>query len=145
MENNEFGKVYINDGICYYFDEIIKLEGFDLDNILTDKKPHENILIYGISYKTLIPLRIRFDKIDWFIRICDRTRYLTLFGSEKYGAIYNRILYLISLEIGIIYIFCHYFAEIKVNSYDYYLSIEKRLTLHNVILYIKSVKNKYKN
>ena len=145
MENNEFGKVYINDGICYYFDEIIKLEGFDLDNILTVKKPHENIMIYGISYKTLKPLRIRFDKIDWFIRTYDRTRYLTLFGSEKYDAIYNRIIYLISLKIGIIYIFCHYFAEIKVNSYDYYLSIEKRLTLHNVILHIKSVKNKYKN
>ena len=45
---------------------MIKLEDFDLDNISTDEKSHENILIYDILYKTLIgpkPLRIRFDKI----------------------------------------------------------------------------------
>ena len=52
------------------------VEDFDIDNILIDKKSHENILIYGISYKTLIgskPLHIRFDKIDGFIRIYDGT------------------------------------------------------------------------
>ena len=45
----------------------VKLEDFDLDDILLDGKLHENILIYGISYKTLIsrkPLRIRFNKTD---------------------------------------------------------------------------------
>ena len=50
----------------------IKLEDFDFDNILTVSESHEKILIYKISYKTLIgakPLRIRFDKIDRFIRI----------------------------------------------------------------------------
>ena len=65
-------------------------------------------MIYEISYKTLIgskPLRIRFDKIDGFIRIYDRTRYLTLFGSEKYDPIYERIRYLISLKSGITCIF----------------------------------------
>ena len=48
------------------------LEDFDFDNILIDEKSHENILIYDISYKTLIdpkPLHIRFAKIDEFIRI----------------------------------------------------------------------------
>ena len=43
--------------------------------------------MFDISYNTLIdpkPLRIKFDKIDGFIRIHDRIRYLTLFGSEKY-------------------------------------------------------------
>ena len=73
------------------------IEDFDLDNILIDEKSDENILIYDISYKTLAdskPLRIRFDKIDGFIRIYDGTRYLTLFGSEKYEPIYNRIRYL---------------------------------------------------
>ena len=54
-------------------------------NISIGKKPNENILIYEISYKTLIhpkPLRIRFDKIDRFIRIYDGTIYLILPGSE---------------------------------------------------------------
>ena len=54
----------------------------DIYITLIDEKPHENILIYDISYKTLIgakPLHIRFNKIDGFIRIYDGTRYLTLF------------------------------------------------------------------
>ena len=119
----------------------------NLDNILIDEKSHENILIYDISYKTLInskPLRIRFFKIDGIIRIYDGTRYLTLFRSEKYDAIYNRIRYLISQKSGITYIFSHNFAKIKVDSYDS-LPMEKRLTLHNVIIHIKSVLNKVKN
>ena len=36
--------------MCYYCDDIIKLEDFDLNSILIDKKSHENILIYNISY-----------------------------------------------------------------------------------------------
>ena len=35
---------------CCYFDDIIKLDNFDLDNISLDKKSHENILIYNILY-----------------------------------------------------------------------------------------------
>ena len=33
----------------------------------------------------------RFVIVDEFIRIYDECRYLTLFGSEKYDPIYNRI------------------------------------------------------
>ena len=35
--------------MCYYFNNIIKLKDFDIDNILIDEKPHENILFYDIS------------------------------------------------------------------------------------------------
>ena len=101
-------------------------------------------MIYDISYKTLIdpkPLRIRFDKIDGFMRIDDGTRYLTLFHSEKYDPIYNKIR---SLKSGITFIFPHYFTKIKVNSCDS-LPIEKTFTLHNVIILIKSVLNKDRN
>ena len=104
-------------------------------------------MICDISYKTLIgpkPLRIKFDKINGFIRTYEGTRYLTLFSSEKYDVIYNRIRYLISLKSRITNIFSHYFAKIKVNSYDS-VPIERRLTLHNVIIQIKSVLNKDKN
>ena len=131
MENNEFKKVKLK----------IILEGFDLDNISIDEKSHENILIYHVSYKTSIgpkPFRIRFDKIDGFIRIYDGTRYLKLFGSENYDPIYNRFIYLISLKGSITYTFSHYFSKIKVGSYDF-LPVGKRLTLH------KSVVNKDKN
>ena len=88
--------------------------------------------------------RIRFNQVDGFIRIYDGTRYLTLFGSEKYEAIYNRIKYLISLKSGITYIFCQYFGKTKVDSYDS-VSIVKILTLNNFIIHIKSVLNKDKN
>ena len=71
--------------MCYYSDDIIKFEDFDFDNILIDKKSLENILIYDVSYKTLIetnPLHISFDKIDGIIRIYNGNRYWTLFDSE---------------------------------------------------------------
>ena len=98
---------------------MIKLEDFDLDNILMNEKSHQNILIYDISYKTLIDpksLCIRFDKIDG----------------------------LISLKSGVTYIFSHYFAKFKVDTYDS-LPIEKILALHNAIIHIISVLNKDKN
>ena len=67
-----------------------------------------------------------------------------MFDSEKcYDAIYDRIRYFISLKKGVTYIFSHYFAKIKVDSYDS-LSIERRLTLHNVIILIETVLNKDK-
>ena len=69
--------------------------------------------------------------------------YLTLVGYENYHAIYNRIRYLISLKNIISYIFSCYFVEIKVDYYDS-LPTEKRLTLHNVIILIKSFLNKDK-
>ena len=89
--------------MCHYFDEMIELVDFDLDDILIDEKSHalivkityfENTLTYHISYKTLIdpkPLSIRFDKINGFIGINDGNKYLTMFDSEKYSSIYNRI------------------------------------------------------
>ena len=73
MESNDKSKeIDIKNCTCYYFDDISKVKDFDLDNILIDKKSYENILVYNISYKSLIdptPLRIGFDKIDGFIRV----------------------------------------------------------------------------
>ena len=88
----------------YHLDDIITLKDFDFDNII------------DISYKTLIgvkPLRIRFDKIDGFIRVYDGTRYLVLFVPEKYDAICNRIRYLTE-----VYVFSHNYGRIKVESFD---------------------------
>ena len=62
--------------MCYYFDGITKFGDFDLDNIFVDEKSYENILVYNISYKSFGAklLRIRFDKVDEFVRVCDGTR-----------------------------------------------------------------------
>ena len=35
-------------------------------------------------------------KVDWSTKIHDGIRYLTLFGSKKYKAIYDKIRFLIS-------------------------------------------------
>ena len=46
------------------------VQRYHIDNILIDEKPYKNVLVYNISYKTLIdakPLLIRFNKIDGFI------------------------------------------------------------------------------
>ena len=84
--------------------------------IFIDERSHKKSYVsYGISYKTFIdskPSRIRFDKIDEFIRIYDGTRYLTSFGSEKYDVVYDRIRYLVSLKSGITCISSHYFAKV---------------------------------
>ena len=78
--------------MCYIL-MTIKIEDFDFENTLLGKKWCENILIYQILYTNLIdakPLRIRFNKVygyNGFIRVYDGTRYLVLFGPEKYDGI----------------------------------------------------------
>ena len=70
--NNKLKQIDIKNRTRYYFDNIIKFEDFGLNNILIDEKSYKNILVYNISYTIL---RIRFNKIDGFIRVYDRTRY----------------------------------------------------------------------
>ena len=122
--NDKLKEIDIKNRTCYYFDHIIKIEKFNLDNILIDEKSYENILVYNISYKILIdskPLRIRFDKIDGFIRVYDGTRYSVLFGSENFDFIYNRIGHLIS---------------VKVTLHLLFLIIMQKSRLINTILYL---------
>ena len=148
MESNDkLKEVDIKNRARFYFDDINKIEDFDLDNILIDKKSYRNILFYNISYKSLIdykPLRIRFDKIAGFIRVYDGTRYLVLFGSEKYDSIYDRIIYLINVKSGITYIISYNYAAIKVDTYDSF-PLEKTMTLRNVITLVRLVWNKNKS
>ena len=57
-----------------FFSDIIVGTKINFSNILLDKKLHENISVYNISYKTSTgpkPSRIRFDKIDGFITSFD--------------------------------------------------------------------------
>ena len=76
---------------------MIKIEDFDLNNILTDKKSCKNILVQNnILCKSLIDyesLRIRFETMHGFVKVSDGNRYLVLFRSEKYDSIYDRIRY----------------------------------------------------
>ena len=90
------------------------------------------------------PLRLRFNKVNGFIRAYDGIRYLVLFGSEKYNAIYHKIRYLSSQESGITYIISNKFARIKIDSSDS-LPLQKTLTLHHLTILNTSVFNKDQN
>ena len=138
----------------YYFDDIMR--GWDLDididfnGILLDEKLYkekkENILIYDILYKTSTgakPLRIRYDKIDGYIKIRDKIRYLVLF-DDWCDNIYDRIKYLRSKKRGITDSINHNFGITRIYSFDS-LPIEKILTFHKIIKPLKSVVDKNKN
>ena len=56
--NDELKETDIKNRTCYYFDDITKIENFNLDYILIDVKSYENILVYNISYKTLIGTKL---------------------------------------------------------------------------------------
>ena len=62
MENNdELKEIDIKNCTCYYFDDIIKIEGFDSNNLINEKS-YKNTLVYNISYKTSLgakPLPIK--------------------------------------------------------------------------------------
>ena len=84
---NELKEIDIKNRTCFYFDGIIRFwdRYIDFSEILLEEKlynrKYENILIYDILYKTSTwakPLRIRFDKIDGFIKIDDKVRYLLI-------------------------------------------------------------------
>ena len=70
------------------------------------------------------PLRICFEKIDRFIKIYDGIRYLVLFGSRRYDAVFDRIRYPVSKKSSITDIISHSFVRIKIDSYSS-LPIEK--------------------
>ena len=76
MESNEFLKVRIKNRTCYYFDEITKLEDFDIDNILIDEMGILNIDLNNIN------LGNNFDEYDSDIFILVRPGILNLKNAK---------------------------------------------------------------
>ena len=74
---NNLKEINVKNRTCYYLDYIINIIIISIIyNISMDKKSYENILVYDISYKTLIgpkSLPIRFDQVDGLIRVTDGT------------------------------------------------------------------------
>ena len=89
------------------------------------------------------PLFIRYNKIDGFIEIYNKTRYLVLF-DEWCKKICDKIKYVIREKSGITDSFNRSFGKITIDSY-YSLPIEKILTFQNVMILTKSVVSKNKN
>ena len=126
---DKFKKIDIENRTCYYFDDLTTDWDICSDNILLDKKSfetYENIVIYGISYKTstgAIPLHIRFNEIDRFIKIYDGVKCWVLFDYGWFDKICDRIKYLTSKKSGIKDSINHNFGRIRTDLYNY-LSIE---------------------
>ena len=127
MESNDkLKEIDIKNCTCYYFNNIIKIDDFDFDNV----KSYKNILVHDISYKTLIgakPFDIRFDKRNEFIRVYNGARYLVLFGLENYDPNFYRIGYIIGVKSGITYVISHYYGKIKVDDSYNSLPLEKKV------------------
>ena len=78
--NDILKEINIKNRTCYYFHDVIKMEDFDVDHLLTDKKSYENVLAYKIPYKSLIsakPLCIKF--ILCMLLFLTNTRIQSLF------------------------------------------------------------------
>ena len=56
--NYELKELGIKNGKCYYFDDIIKIEEFDLDNNLIDEKTFKRISVYNIRSEILLILSL---------------------------------------------------------------------------------------
>ena len=118
MESNDkLKEIDIEYLTCYYFSDMIEFEDFDLGNTKYMKNNTKIFQFIKHTKKTLIgakPLHVRFDKIDGFIKSYDGTRYLVLFGGEKYDFIYNRIRYVIGVKSSSTHVTSHNYAKINI-------------------------------
>ena len=85
-------------------------------------------MIFDILLKTFIcpkPLRIRFVKIDAFIKIYNGIEYLVLFDYWRHDKFLDNIKYFINEKSGVADSVNHNFGRIRIDSYDS-LPIEKK-------------------
>ena len=76
----------------YFFNDIIRTEIFDWNNIEIDKKSYKNILIYYIGYVTIKkdlkiysanPLYLIFNKMIRYFEEINENKYLTLVPTNE--------------------------------------------------------------
>ena len=88
------------------------------------------------------PFHIRLDKLDGFIKVHDKIRYLVLFDYNNCDEVCDKIKYLVSEKRGITDSVDHNFARIRIDSFDSLPFKKVLLSFRNVIILIKSVVNK---
>ena len=104
------------------------MEDCNSGNVSLDEKSCENILIYRVSYKTMIgakPLRIMFDKVLYKDRVYDGTKYLIW----KIWCYCDSIRYLIGSKSGITYVFLIIMQKLK--SIKMMIYLQKKHWLQN--------------
>ena len=87
--SNKVKDIRIKNHICYFFDDIINIKKFDLNNIKKDEKSYNIILIYYIGYVTIKdskylrihsvhPLYLIINKVNGYFEEINKSKYLTL-------------------------------------------------------------------
>ena len=133
-------EIDIKNRVWYYFDDIINGTKINFGNILSNKKLYDNISVHINSNESLTwpkPLRMKFDKIGWFIISLDvKIKHLVLFDYGLLDKICDKIKYHASKKSGVTNSINTNFGKIKIKSCNS-LPIKKMLTFHNVITLIK--------
>ena len=100
---NELKEIDIKNRVWYYFDDIINGTKINFGNIFSNKKLYENISVYINSNESPTgpkPLRMRFDKIGWFIISLDgKIKHLVLFDYGLLDKICDKIKYLVIKKV----------------------------------------------
>ena len=92
--SNKVQDIDIKNRTCYFFNDIINITFFDLNNIKIDKKSYKNILIYYIGYVTtkdskyvkiynVNPLYLIFINMNGNFEEINGNKYLTLVLTNK--------------------------------------------------------------
>ena len=92
--SNKIKNIDLRNRTCYFFDDIINIKNFDLNNIKIDENSYKDILIYYIGYVTIKivkykkmnsvnPSYLVFIKVNGYFDEINKNKYLTLFPTNE--------------------------------------------------------------
>ena len=147
----------------YFFDDIINIKNFDLNNVKIDKKSYKNILIYYNGYLTakdskylkstcVNPLYLIFNKVNGYFEETNESKYLMLVPLneskekiEKYKKLWIKIRDLIRSITKNSDDYDENYMKIKLNADDE-LPLNKMIEIPTMTIVVRAVfheNNKY--
>ena len=92
--SNKVKDISIKNHTYHFFDDIINIKKFDLNNIKIDEKSYKNILVYYIGYVTIKELKyvkinrvsslyIIFSKMNRYFEEIIKNKYLTIVPANE--------------------------------------------------------------
>ena len=82
--NNKVKDINIKNQIYYFFNDIINIENFDLNNIKIDENSYKNILIYYIGFLTIKEYVKRYSVNHLYFIFRYANRYFEESNENKY-------------------------------------------------------------
>ena len=87
---NKVKDIDIKNPTYYFFDDIINMKNFDLNNIKIDEKSYKDILMYYIRYlkyvkiNSVYPLYLIFNKVNGHFQEINENKYLMLVSTKSF-------------------------------------------------------------